>query len=804
MSENGHGLDDVVRRYEQACRSGDGAELEQFLPPASDGRRLAALHELVKLDLEVQWRRGRQVRVEDYLPRFPELGTARTVPAELIVAEFRARTLYGDQPALDVYQRRFPDQFPECERLAREGALMEAPTEAKVAQLPAEVVLPVPKGPTKPPHAVGPGVPSPTPSFVPMSGGYQLLDKIGAGGFAEVWRAEAPGGFPAAVKILFRPLDHDEAQKEKHALDTIKRYSHPYLLQTQAYWEQEGRLYIAMELAEGSLRERLKECRKAGLQGIPAFELLRYMREAAEALDYLHGNGVQHRDLKPDNILLLRGHAKVGDFGLARLKEAQVTMSVTGSGTPAYMPPEAWAGKLHASSDLYSFAVTYVELRLDRRPFAGASQAELMMAHLQAKPDLSPLRAEEQDVILRALSREPTERYASCTEFVRALEATQPEELEPPRTQKSIEIPALPPESSEQTDPSAPRIAWRPPSNISDTDVRRTAWYNSWRGKKRGGALSTVLLLLACIPLVGISVAILNRLLNPPPKTISVKQTPGADRVSFLPKDFEKADETEVVTERGQRYYTRINRVLADGMRVPFVFVGRDEPGQPGAADIGAFYIMEDKVTYDLFTRFDDFVKDQVAREHANPLKDRHWERLPWKGKHPVLEVVADDAARCAQWLGGNLPSRREWDKAAGLYREPVREGRWPAPSTIGPFKTPKEPKQKPRVAVGHSEQEGPSEVATSEDDVSWCGCRDMAGNGEELTGDLQNRDDHVPLEPSKVRDSIRVMLRGQMFTEPKPLAFRDLQRDQDLDTAGYNEPHPQTGFRVVVEVRGE
>jgi hypothetical protein len=306
------------------------------------------------------------------------------------------------------------------EQLARAKGIEPKSTDRREPALPTTRMSP-PAGPAAGAPEGGAG--ADRNSVIPAEGEYRLLELLGRGAFGEVWRAEAPGGVEVAIKRIFAPVDQKEAQGELEALERMKRLRHPFLMQIQAYWAHADRLLIVMELADGSLRDRQKECTQAGGHGIPRDELMVCMREVAEALDFLHGQGVQHCDIKPDNILVLKGHAKVADFGLARaLERSRGLRSSHAAGTPVYMAPEIWEGQRSPHSDQYALAATYADLRLNRRLFAGLDLAGLRQAHRVRQPDLSPLGEREQGVLLRALAKDPEQRYPNCRDFVQDLE----------------------------------------------------------------------------------------------------------------------------------------------------------------------------------------------------------------------------------------------------------------------------------------------------------------------------------------------------------------------------------------------
>src|SRR3954447_18498968 len=123
--------------------------------------------------------------------------------------------------------------------------------------------------------------------------GYRLIERLGGGGFGEVWSASAPGGMIKAIKFVFGDLtaadDNDQrAKQELKAMERVRSVRHPYILTLERYEVIDGQLIVVMELADRNLWDRYKECRAQGLPGIPREELLGYMEEAAEGLDLMN------------------------------------------------------------------------------------------------------------------------------------------------------------------------------------------------------------------------------------------------------------------------------------------------------------------------------------------------------------------------------------------------------------------------------------------------------------------------------------------------------------------------------------
>jgi beta-lactam-binding protein with PASTA domain/tRNA A-37 threonylcarbamoyl transferase component Bud32 len=254
-----------------------------------------------------------------------------------------------------------------------------------------------------------------------FDGRYRIVRKLGAGGMANVYLAEDEDlGRRVAIKILNDRYANDDLfiERFRREAKSAAALSHPNIVSVYDRGEAEGTYYIAMEVIEGRSLKELIMTRGP----LPIAQALAYTHEMLEALRFAHRHGIIHRDIKPHNILIGE-RLKVTDFGIARAGASQMTEAGSIMGTAQYLSPEQARGApVTASSDLYSVGIVLYEMLTGKVPFSGDSAIEIAMKHLNDAPKppskIRPEIPEELDqVVLRALAKNPEDRYQTAEEF---------------------------------------------------------------------------------------------------------------------------------------------------------------------------------------------------------------------------------------------------------------------------------------------------------------------------------------------------------------------------------------------------
>jgi len=256
-------------------------------------------------------------------------------------------------------------------------------------------------------------------------GRYKILGELGRGAMGIVYRAQDPAlDRVVALKTIILADDAEgrEEYQKRFFLEAkaAGKLTHPGIVTTYDFGEQDGVAYLAMELLEGTdLRARLKE------GALPPAEAVEVARQVAEGLGFAHERGIVHRDVKPGNIRLLeRGRAKIMDFGLARMRAAD-HKTVTGMvlGTPKYMSPEQVAGSpVDQRSDIFSLGIVLYEMLTGSRLFGAEDMTQIMhnVTYQEHEPPtrLKPeLPAMLDFVVARALKKDPAARYQDAAEL---------------------------------------------------------------------------------------------------------------------------------------------------------------------------------------------------------------------------------------------------------------------------------------------------------------------------------------------------------------------------------------------------
>jgi serine/threonine protein kinase len=253
-------------------------------------------------------------------------------------------------------------------------------------------------------------------------------------------------------------------QRELEAIELLRRVgNHPHVLTLIRYEIVLGHLVTVWELAsEGTLLDRLKEHqRQNGQCGLPLDQLMPWMEQAAEGIEFLNSRGIFHRDIKPQNLFLVGGQVKVGDLGFLKLAGLS-TASQTGMGTVGYLPLEAYPrsanekGQLHRTIDVYGLAATYVHLRTGKPPF-GTTPHEITARQQRGDPCADGMTAAEAEWVRQALSPRPNDRPTSAKSFVQLLESRLMLGQMTTRPAVVSQLPELPSLDAVQVGPVPPR-----------------------------------------------------------------------------------------------------------------------------------------------------------------------------------------------------------------------------------------------------------------------------------------------------------------------------------------------------------
>lgn len=332
-------------------------------------------------------------------------------PLDSMADEYARRFRQGEEPAIEEFETRYPDQSGEIRRLLETIAFLERGKRSV--------------GYTGSQSTSGGAKPGAEP--VPQTfGDLLVVRELGRGGMGIVYEAvQQPLGRKVAVKVLPRHALSDDTNRQRFFREAraIARLQHPNIVPIHSLGEQDGLPYFVMRLIDGHGLDRLPST----LPEAPVARARRVAelgRQAAQALAYAHSQSVLHRDIKPANLLLdSSGTLWLADFGLAKLSD-DLSLTSTGElpGTLRYVAPECLNSEADERSDIYSLGLTLYELLVGRPAFPDTDRVRLLSqinSHQVVPPrKLAPaLPRDIETIVLKAMERDPSARYATATDL---------------------------------------------------------------------------------------------------------------------------------------------------------------------------------------------------------------------------------------------------------------------------------------------------------------------------------------------------------------------------------------------------
>jgi serine/threonine protein kinase len=358
---------------------------------------------------------------------------------------------------------------------------------------------------------------------VDQIGRYRILDELGRGATGVVYRAQDPAiGRIIAIKTIRLSDFTDEAERERlrerlfREAQSAGMLSHPNIVTIYDIAEENGLAYIFMECVDGPSLDKVLN----GADAIRSENVLSILRQTATALDYAHQKGIVHRDIKPANILIHeRTHAKITDFGVAKIMSQQMTASGVMMGTPNYMSPEQVQGHaVDGRADQFSLAVIAYEMLTGEKPFLADQLPALLFRIVREDPvppqRLNPTVGPQVEVVLKkALAKSANDRFGNCTQFVDALAgALQASPGWRPLPRSSAH--SMPTMAGVVVDPklAAAKLAPPPPAALPETPAIQAPHFGSARSgpfrdeepEQRSPLLRSLVWMLVGIGLVGL------------------------------------------------------------------------------------------------------------------------------------------------------------------------------------------------------------------------------------------------------------------------------------------------------------
>ena len=586
-------------------------------------------------------------------------------------------------------------------------------------------------------------------------GKYKIVEEIGRGGFAAVYRAiDTTLNRTVALKVMAAPPPGDPTFLERFWREarTAANLKHPNIVAIYEVAEVEGTYCLAMEFLPGrTLAQILQE------EGtLPPRRVAEITQQLASALEYAHARGFVHRDIKPSNVIVDdQGHVTLTDFGTVKPAEGtKLTAPWMSIGTPEYMSPEQISGLVvKPASDIYSLGVVCYEMLSGQVPFSGATPHVLHAHVYDPPPPLTDLVAQIPEVVAEvihhALAKKSEERFASAGQMARALTAAVEAAGEPP-----LEAAVAKKEQAKKTIPLSEEPTPRPirppgfPQRVVDVKAREEAIRRAIAAERErktpagverptplpGGrkgfpgrmiAIGGILLLVAGLLIVSGIYRSRVMSLKPTPVLLDILSTqePVAEATVVWGKD----KSVMVHVPAGDFFMGS-----SDGDASAY---SDEKPVH--SVDLDEFWIDKFEVTNEQFTRFLNEEGNQeedgvpwvnVENEDSNIVYegDQYKPRNGYED-HPVTYVSWYGAQSYCQWLGKRLPTEAEWEKAARGTDGKI----WPWGNDWGEDKV-----NSKEAGPGHT-----TAVGSYAAGASPYGCMDMAGNAWEWVADWYQQD---------------------------------------------------------------